>query len=407
VTAVITSTSEATTIDVTAPPHTLLAIVADARAVPSAEREAYAAELRATAVDERVLVVRTCHRVEAYVACHGTDSVELPIAPPGARLLRDVDAARHMIRVACGLESAVIGEDQILHQIRTALAARQQSGPLDPVLGRLAQAALHAGKQAHTVFGSERRSLADLALDEIERRAGSLRGREVLVVGAGSMGSLAARGAARRGVGVVVANRTRSRADEIAGAVGGRSVEIDCDVRDLDNLAGIVVAMSGPWHPGEHRERMLRCGWAAVVDLSSPQSTPYALGRDLGRRFVGVDDLAWATHDVLDDDIADQIDTITHEAGRDYCHWLRARAATPTLAQLAEIVEARRIVELDRLLRRLPDLDPHARHLVETMSHRIVASLLHGPRTALRDDVDGDLERAARTLFGLDEDTRL
>jgi glutamyl-tRNA reductase len=224
----------------------------------------------------------------------------------------------------------------------------------------------------------------------------------VLIVGAGSMGALAARGAARRGIRVVVANRTRSRADAIAAAVGGRAVDIACDDHHLDDVAGVVVAMSGPWTPGEHRSRVLRCGGAAVVDLSSPQSTPRELSRDLEHRFLGVDDLAWATHDVLDEDAADQIDAITHEAGREYCHWLRARTATPTLAQLAEVGAARRTAELARLLRRLPDLDPHARHLVETMSHRIVASLLHGPRTALRDDVDGDLERAARTLFGLD-----
>jgi len=406
VTAVISSISESPTMSLAAPPHTVLAVVADARAVPSADREAYAAALRGMRVDERVLVIRTCHRVEVYVACHGGDDVILPAPPEGARTLRDVEAARHLIRVACGLESAVIGEDQILHQIRMALAARQVVGPLDPVLGRLAQAALHAGKQAHAAYGHDRRSLADLALDEIERRVGPLHGHEVLVVGAGSMGALAARSAARRGIGVVVANRTRGRADEVASAVGGRAVDIDSDGHDLDDVAGVMVAMSGPWLPSDHRERMLRCGWAAVVDLSSPQSTPYELGRDLGRRFVGVDDLAWATHDVLDDDVADQVDAITHEAGREYCHWLRARTATPTLAQLAEVVEARRTAELDRLLRRLPDLDPHARHLVETMSHRIVASLLHGPRTALRDDVDGDLERAARTLFGLDEDAQ-
>lgn len=403
-TAVI-SAVEPGTIDLSAPPRTLTAVVADARSVPSARREAYAEQLAALAEHPRVLVVRTCHRVEAYVAHHDDDRVDLPVAPDGARALEDVEAVRHLIRVACGLESAVLGEDQVLHQIRVALARRQAAGPLDPVLGRLAQVALHAGKQAHALFGNERRSLADLALDEIERRTGSLTGREVLVVGAGSMGSLAARGAARRGIRVAVANRTPARASALARIVEGRVVGLGADATDdLDDVAGVIVATSGPWQPDPYRVRRLVDGWASVVDLSSPQATPADLAEDLGRRFVGIDDLAWTTRDVVPDDVADEIDVLTHAAGTEYCHWLRARVATPTLARLAESVESRRTAELERLLRRLPDLDPHARELVETMSHRLVAGILHGPRTALRDDADGDLERAVRTLFGLDED---
>ncbi|HET7899974.1 MAG TPA: NAD(P)-binding domain-containing protein [Candidatus Nanopelagicales bacterium] len=397
-------TAEPSTFDVSAPPHTMTAVVADARNVPSARREEYAAALAVYADHPHVLVVRTCHRVEAYVAHHDGEVVELPAAPAGARHLQDVEAVRHLVRVACGLESAVLGEDQVLHQIRVALAHRQSAGPLDPVLGRLAQVALHAGKQAHTLFGNERRSLADLGLDEIERRAGSLTGREVLVVGAGSMGSLAARGAARRGIRVAVANRTTARADALAALVGGRVVDLEADEADgLDDVAGVIVATSGRWQPDPYRVRVLADGWATVVDLSSPQATPPDLAEDLGRRFVGIDDLAWSTRDVVPDEVADQIDAITHDAGAEYCHWLRSRVATPTLSRLADSVESRRTAELDRLLRRLPDLDPHARHLVETMTHRLVAGILHGPRTALRDDVDGDLERAVRTLFGLDE----
>jgi glutamyl-tRNA reductase len=350
-------------------------------------------------------VVRTCHRVEVYVAHHEDLVVALPPLPSGARTMKDVEAVRHLIRVACGLESSVLGEDQVLHQIRVALAARQEAGPLDPVLGRLAQVALHAGKRAHCVFGNERRSLADLALDEIELRGGSLVGREVLVIGAGSMGALAARGAARRGIRVAMANRTESRATALAETVSGRVVALDAGVAaGLDDVAGVIVATSGAWQPDPYRVRALVDGAATVVDLSSPQATPSDLAEDLGSRFVGIDDLAWSARDVIPDDTADQLDAITHEAGREYCHWLRSRTATPTLSQLADSVEARRTAELDRLLRRIPDLDPHARHLVETMSHRLVAGILHGPRTALREDADGDLERAVRTLFGLDED---
>ena len=251
-------TADPGTIDLSAPPHTVSAVVADARGVPSARREAYAEQLAALSEHPSVLVVRTCHRVEVYVAHHDDELVVLPVPPEGARELQDVEAVRHLVRVACGLESAVLGEDQVLHQIRVALARRQAAGPLDPVLGRLAQVSLHAGKQAHTLFGNERRSLADLALDEIERRVGSLTGREVLVVGAGSMGSLSARGAARRGIRVAVANRTPDRAEGLAALVDGRVVDLAAGhAADLDDVAGVIVATSGPWVPDPYCVRCL------------------------------------------------------------------------------------------------------------------------------------------------------
>jgi len=177
---------------VDAPPPTVVALIAHARGVPSIAREAFAAECDALQGNDAVVIVHTCHRVELYVALESFGDGELPKLPPRGLRLEDAAAVRHLIRVTCGLESAVLGEDQVLHQVRTTYAARRASQPLDPALGRLFQVALNAGRRAHGWFGGSKRSLGDAALDEIERRTGTLVNQPILIVGAGSMGRLTA-----------------------------------------------------------------------------------------------------------------------------------------------------------------------------------------------------------------------
>jgi glutamyl-tRNA reductase len=157
-----------------APKITVLALIAHARGVPSAAREAFAAECEALEADDAIILVHTCHRVELYVALGAFGDASLPHLPAGGLRLQDAAAARHLINVACGLNSAVLGEDQILHQVRETYSVRHAARPLDPVLDRVFQVALNAGRRAHGWFAGSPRSLGDVALDEIERVAGSL-----------------------------------------------------------------------------------------------------------------------------------------------------------------------------------------------------------------------------------------
>ena len=144
----------------------LVALVAHARSVHSEEREAFGAAAAAVAGDPRAILLRTCHRVELYVATHpgeGEHGVPLPALPEGGRRLEGLAAARHLFTVAAGLDSVVVGEDQILHQLRECLSDRHVPGAalcpvdvgshqagatgLDPVLERLFQVALHLGRE--------------------------------------------------------------------------------------------------------------------------------------------------------------------------------------------------------------------------------------------------------------------
>lgn len=374
----------------------VVALVAHARTVPNLRREAFAAELATLGEGPGHLVVHTCHRVELYVA-PATFAAALPELPAGAERLEDVAAVRHLISVACGLDSAVVGEAQILHQLREPIAGRGAGRALDPVLDRLFQASLHAGRIAHGWFTGSPRSLADVALDRIAAEIGPLDGRRILVVGVGRMGRLAAFAAMRRGCSVEVTNRGEERAAQLAREVGGTVVGFGA-LGDVPY--GVIVAIAGRWPIGSVEIEALRGRGVPVVDLSSPP----ALGADvqdrLDGRFVSVDDLA-------DDDkgpgerIRRRLERLISETGRDYCHWIRTRDAVPAIQAVVESAEGHRRTEIDWLRRRLPSLSDEDLGLVDQMSHRLVAALIHAPLVALNEDPSPDLERAARELFGV------
>ncbi|MBE3075617.1 MAG: hypothetical protein IMZ75_11860, partial [Actinobacteria bacterium] len=275
-----------------APPVTVVALIAHARGVASVAREAFAARCDALKGNEAVIMVHTCHRVELYVALAAFGEGELPELPPGGLRLEDADAARHLISVACGLQSAVLGEDQILHQVRETFALRHAERALNPVLDRLFQVALNAGRRAHDWFGGSKRSLGDAALNEIEQRAGALKDQAVLVVGAGSMGRLTAQAAVQREAQVTVTSRTAERALCLAHSVGGQAIAGEVD-GTLPPVVGVVVALSGPWQVRTLDAQRLVDSGATVVDLSSPPAVPEALQTLLGDRFISIDDLAW------------------------------------------------------------------------------------------------------------------
>ena len=383
-----------------APPATVVALIAHARGVPSVAREAFAAKCHALQGNDAVIIVHTCHRVELYVALDGFGKGELPELPPGGLRLEDAAAASHLIGVACGLQSAVLGEDQVLHQVRETYTLRHAERPLNPVLDRLFQVALTAGRRAHEWFGGSKRSLGDAALDEIEQRAGTLKDKPILIVGAGSMGRLTAQAAARRGAQVIVTSRTAERAVCLARNVGGRAVACAAD-GTLPPVVGVIVALSGPWQAHALDAQRLVDSGASVVDLSSPPAVPDSLQTLLGDRFVSIDDLAWGPQAELPGGLRGRLEQLVAGSGREYCRWLLARDSTPAIQAMSEAAEGRRLSEMEWLLRRLPNLSEQERALIDQMSHRLVGGILHAPKSALRLDESGDLGRAAWELFGL------
>jgi glutamyl-tRNA reductase len=396
----------------------LIALVTHARSVPSEEREAFGDLAASFAGDPRSILIRTCHRVEMYVATGPRDGgfgAALPEVPQGGRRLVGLAAARHLFSVAAGLDSVVVGEDQILHQLRESLSDRHVPGAaacpvdvgsdapgaagLDPVLERLFQLALHLGRETRSWREGPPRSLADVALERMAPVTGPILGRRVLVVGAGRMARLCALSASRHGARVLVANRSSDRAAALAHDANGEVAAYGPDAA-LPECDAVMLAIAGRWPLSSDARAELIAGTAPVVDLSSPPAIDADLRVALGARYTSVDDIARSPHGEMRSRLRARFDRVLDDAEQNLAGWVRARSSVPAIQALAEVAETRRTEELDRLFRRLV-LDDRERELVEQMSHRLVAGLLHQPLVVLREDGTGEAERAARTLFAL------
>ena len=269
----------------------IVALVTHARQVPAVDRERFASRLRAE-THRQALILETCHRVEAYTTQTDDDPLtELTsMMPAGGRVLPEI-AVRHAVSVAAGRDSVVLGEDQILHQLRQALEASRTSGSLEPEVDRLFALALYAGRRIRSWRSGRQRSMADVALDEVERSIGQVRGHHVLVVGAGQMGELMARAAVSAGASVTIASRSIDRARAVATATGCLAAVVDPGV-EASRFVAVFVALGGPWIIGASTVEVLVGSGAVLVDLSVPGAVQRSLADGLGSRLMTADDLA-------------------------------------------------------------------------------------------------------------------
>ena len=396
----------------------LLALVAHARDVSSEAREAFGDAAAAITHDPRAILLRTCHRVELYVSldpASGRPPLHLPELPAGGRRLEGIEVARHLFLVAAGLDSVVVGEDQILHQLRDCLSDRHLPGAaacpveigssradavgLDPVLARLFQTAAHLGRETRSWREGPPRSLADVVLDRIVAVTGPVARQQVLVVGAGRMARLVAVAASHAGADVLVANRSVDRAAALAYDTGG-SVSAFGAQAPLPEVDAVVLAIAARWPLSTAARADLLAATLPVVDLSSPPAVDPDLRALLGSRYTSVDDIARGPRDATAARLSRRYERTMADAESAFANWVHARTSVPAIRALSALAEERRAEELERLFRRM-DLPDHDRELVEQMSHRLVAGLLHGPLATLREDATGDADRAARVLFSL------
>ena len=256
-----------------------------------------------------VVALATCHRLELYLEGLSA-AAAVPLyrnwcadAPEAASATCRVgaDAGRHLMRVAAGLESAVLGEDQILTQVRTAYRTACCANASGPLLHRLFHAAFRAGRRVRgeTEVAAGTRSLAGAAVAALHRTLGGLKGRRLLVLGAGEMAVLAARSAAGRGVGrLLIANRTPERAAALAASVGGEAAPWEWRSGLLASVDGVISAVRSdrPVIDASMLRRAVPPGRRlAIADLGVPRNVePLAVpGVDL----FDVETLAAVVHD--------------------------------------------------------------------------------------------------------------
>jgi glutamyl-tRNA reductase len=303
--------------------------------------------------------------------------------------------------VAVGRDSVVVGEDQILHQLRASVDTARAAGALDPALERLFAIALQAGRRARSWRQGSPRSLADVAVASIERQVGPIKGRDVLVVGAGRMGRLAAWAAGAAGASVAVANRSADRAETLAASTGARLEAFDPGAR-LGSYAAVIVALAGPWPIAGATGDALAGTGTAVVDLSVPAAVPARLAEILGGCLITADALALvdAAADPTDGPVS-RLDALADRSTAEFVAWLKRRDGRAAAETLVERANREREAELAALWRRLPDLDPEARLAIEAMTEHLATRLLRAPLERLGRDSDGRDERAVRDLFAL------
>jgi glutamyl-tRNA reductase len=435
----------------------LLAVGVSHRTAPVALLEQFAmgADDRIKALHELVesdhvteaLVLATCNRIEVFAEVEkfhgGVTDVSRVLARQAGATVEELSpyvtvhyedqAVAHLFTVAAGLDSMVVGETQVLGQLRAAYALARQEGTVGRALHPVAQRALRVGKRVHTETGIDRAgaSLVSVALDRAEGLIGALAGRPALVVGAGSMGALAATTLARRGAAVVVTTRTDAHAARLATTIGGRAAglgDLSSELSAADVLVtctgatGLVVSTDVVAEAMRGRgDRPL-----VVVDLALPRDVDPGVAALPG---VHVVDLALlqserngallqgersgiagrpAAGPVAADDIAAahalvEAETALLRAER------QAAEVAPTVSalrtQAADVVDA----ELLRLSTRLPDLDARARAEIARTVRRVVDKLLHEPTVRVKELAASpggtDYAGALRALFGLGIDT--
>ncbi len=384
-----------------------------------------AGELRAGAVDE-ALVLSTCNRVEVYADTDGfhagvdavTDllsrrsGVPLPELQEHLYVHWEGQAVSHLFEVACGLDSMVVGESQILGQLRRAYGTSADGA--GRTLHELFQSALRVGKRAHAETGidSAGRSLVSVGLERAVAAVGPLEGRDVLVVGAGSMGALAGSVLRRAGVAsITVANRTRANAERLATSLEGVGTGLDGLPAALAQ-ADVVVCSTGATgvvldHALVAEAVAARGGRpVAFLDLALPRDVEASVRGLPGVTLVDLETLQTVLRSTGAGGDVEDVRAIVREEVGGFLAWQRASRVAPTVTALrrraAQVAEA----ELARLDARLPGLDERERAEVAATVRRVVGTLLHTPTVRVKELAEApaaaSYAEALRELFGLD-----
>jgi glutamyl-tRNA reductase len=372
-------------------------------AIP-AEQATETARALAAACGEAV-VLSTCARTEVYLSGRATAAAEekatqlfqhrsrLPADQLRPLLYRkhDADAARHLLRVAAGLDSIVLGEGEILRQIRQAHA----HGAPGPVLNALFRRALHSGKRTRTETRLGHRSvpLPVAAAEAVNLTLGGLDGKDMLMIGAGRISALCARELAQRGAQIAfIANRTLSRATPLARALGAEALTLD---RIPEALGQVDAAISATSAPGtlittDQIRRALQAKKGSplcLVDLAIPrdiETTTNTLKRCTLHTLDQLDDARNRQHPNTHRAIA-QATQIVDEEHHHFYAWWASRAAVPTITTLRAKAEEIRLSELARAEPKLRSLTPTQRQLVETITTQLVNKLLHNTTIRLKE----------------------
>ena len=373
------------------------------------------------------VILSTCNRTEVYTIAHDIEHgrlaldnfvadqfrIEVPKIRQHLYDLEQFDAVTHLFRVAAGLDSLIIGESEILGQVRDAFGVASREGAAPGVLAHVFHSAIRTGKRARTETHIGKNALSiSRACTELARRVlGDLSRSHGLIVGVGEASQLAAKAVADAGVrSIVIANRTPEHAREIAESV-------NADIASLDELprllaeADIVISSTGAPDFVITREQVAeavarRNGRPLlIIDIAVPRDVAPEAAQIGGVRLFTMEDIeaiAEANRRERESEAVKVEHIVGQEVGK-FRHWWDSRGATPTIAEIRRQAEGMRAAEVAKTFAGESGLSSEHAEKVDAMTKALIKKLLHDPTKALRDRKDESFTQAARELFGLDD----
>jgi glutamyl-tRNA reductase len=358
---------------------------------------------------QEALILSTCNRVELYGEGPDEDGAEAALArflpafhgkpmedvTPFLYRLRGAEAVRHAFRVPASLDSMVLGEPQILGQVKEAYRAAAEAGTLGATLGGLRNRALAAAKRvrAETGIGAGAVSVSSVAVELARKIFGDLRERNVLLVGTGKMSELSVRQLVSAGArATVIGMRTLDRAHDLAAALGGRAASLE---GLADELARADVVISSTAAPGfviresdvERARRARSARPLFLIDIAVPRDIEPTAGRLNGVFVYDLDDL----HAVADANLRERrkeaaaAEALVDREVREFIDWRASLEAVPLLVELRRRGDEVRRAELDKVRARLGPLTPEQEQALEAATSALVAKLLHAPTVYLKE----------------------
>lgn len=400
-------------------------------AFTDAEAEQTHADLKKNPDVEEVVVYSTCNRVEIVMVARNRSSAvdaavayistakQLPVDTfkDALYMYSDADAVRHLFRVAASLDSMIIGEPQILGQIKAAYRMATQCHASGVLLNRLLHRAFFVAKKirSETGIGDSAVSISYAATELARKIFGRLEEKNVLLIGAGEMAELAVEHLMRHRVGTVtVANRTFERGVALAERFKGNAIKIEEMPRQLQS-ADIVIASTGA--PGyvvtagdvKKNMRSRRNRPVFFIDIAVPRDIDPDINRINNAYVYDIDDLKGVIDDNIDERKKEAVkgERIIEAAAIKFQQWRESLEAVPTIVALQDKLHGIFTSEMEKTLHGMPDLPERDRAAIQRMGNAIIKKILHDPAMYLkRNGCHGDMAVAldvARKLFHLDE----
>lgn len=386
-------------------------------------------ELTTRYVPGEAALLSTCNRTEIYL--YGQDpKCSLPCivdylashAGLSSEALRPVlsiqhgrDAVEHLFRVTAGLDSLVLGEDEILGQVKACAEAAHLAGASGAFLSALFQHALHTGKQvrSQTEIGMARQSVASVVVELARRQDPDLTRRTVLLIGAGKISSMTARLLVQAGLHcILVTNRTYERACKLAEAFGGQAVHFD-DLAENLSQADIVISSTGAPHTVLHTSMVQRAMQQRperpllIADLAVPRDVDPEVATLPGVRLANIDDLEALVPSCspITAGALLQAGALVSQAVHAFDAWAQERHTAPLIQALQARVSEITQTQVTKTLRHFPNATPEQRAALEIMASAIASQMLHSSIQAIKHPPDGcdpqQVEDWVETLFGV------